>query len=74
MTCEQCDVDIRHRVVELNLGAIGKKHTFCSDGCKQRWTEAQLLRWSYFLNRIYIRGRGWSRDFARLALHTNEQP
>jgi nitrate reductase beta subunit len=74
MTCEQCDADIHHRQVTLDLGGVAGKHTFCSDGCKHTWTEKQLRRWSYFLNRIFIRARGFARDLARLALHTNEQP
>jgi hypothetical protein len=74
MTCEHCDSDIRHRDVVLDLGGIAGKHHFCSDGCKQSWTEGQLRRWSYFLNRIFIRSRGLSRDIARMALRTNLPP
>ncbi len=75
MNCEQCDAELRHRSVRVDLGR-GGVHTFCCDACKHRWCDSLLAEWARTLNSIYVRGRGLSRDMARLALRlrTNPQP
>lgn len=75
MTCKKCGCDIRYRQVVVDLGPNAKKHTFCSDGCKQEWTDRRLRWWATLWNRIFV-GSYSKKDqaIAAQALFSDEQP